>query len=134
MGLTDDSFGDAPKVENERRQFFLLALPLRPQNFVELAVMERCDQELDQWDPGIPFYDGETGEIENGADYVAQFGRELTLDEAKYVREVAGAAVMSRWRLPLIIARELGPTRRDGGPTIQEFRVACEIEGVDPIL
>ncbi len=132
--MTDESFGEAPKVDDEKRQFFLVAVPLRPLNFVEQAVMELCDRELDKCDPGMPFIAGETGALENAADYVAEFGRELTADEAKYVCAVAGAAVMSRWRLPLIIARELGPTRRDGGPTIQEYRVMCEIEGVDPII
>jgi hypothetical protein len=132
--MTDETFGDAPKVEDEKRQIFLVALPCKPLNFVELAVMEKCDEELSLNDPGIPFFDAETGEIENGADYVRDFGRELTLEEAKYIREVSGAAVMARWRLPLIIARELGPTRRDRGPTLQEFRAHCEAEGVDPII
>ena len=125
--MTDDSFGDVP--ENDEVQTILLAVPLKPLNLIEFQLGEMLDEDLSLCDIGIPFLSGETGELENPTDYVAQFGRELTATEAQAIRNILNEPLMAKFRKPLIIARELGPTA-----TLEEYHVACELEGVDPII
>ena len=127
--MTHDSFGDVP--ESEVAQPIFLAVPPKPLNVIELELGERLDLSLN--DPGIPFIDAATGELENPDDYVAQFGRQLTAREAMAIRDIMAEPLMERFRLNLIIARELGPTRRDG-PTLEEFHAACAAEGVTPLI
>jgi hypothetical protein len=125
--MTDESFGDVP--ENETEQAILLAVPTKPLNLIEFELGEMLDEELTGVDIGIPFLDAETGELENPDDYVAQFGRQLTAREVMALQDILNEPLMAKFRLPLIISRELGSSA-----TIEEYRIACELENVDPIL
>lgn len=125
--MTDGSFGDGPKDELE--QTILMAVPLKCLNLIEFELGERLDQELTACDIGIPFLNGETGELENPDDYVAQFGRQLTAREVTAMQNILNEPPMKKFRLPLIIARELGPTA-----TLDEYHAACAAEAVDPII
>jgi len=110
-----------------------LVVPLRPLNMIEHELNGKFIEELATKDAAVPFVNDD-GSIENGDDYVARFGRALNLDEAMAVRDLIEDDVFAKYRKPLIIARELGETQRDGSPTIEQFRAACALEQVEPLL
>jgi hypothetical protein len=126
-----DEFGSLP--EDATDEPIKIMVPLRPLNLIEHELVMKFGEELSIQDAPVPFVNDD-GSLENGDDYVGRFGRALTLDEAMAVRTLIEDHVLAKYRLNIIVARELGETRRDGGPTIAEFRAACAAENVEPLL
>lgn len=126
-----DEFGEA--VVDKRDRPIGLALPLKPLNMIEHELGARYMEELVIHDAPVPFIEDD-GALENAEDYVKRYDRELNLDDVMTLRDLVEEELLERYRLPLIIARELGPTQHDGRPTIEEYRIACALENVDPII
>ena len=126
-----DEFGNIP--EDPTEQPIKMMVPLRPLNLIEHELVSKFMEELSTKDAPVPFANDD-GSLENGDDYVPRFGRKLNLDEAMTVRALIEGDVLSRYRMQIIIARELGETQRDGSPTIEQFRAACALEQVEPLL
>jgi hypothetical protein len=126
-----DEFGNLPEDPTEKP--IKMMVPLRPLNGIEHEIVSKFMEELSTKDAPLPFVNDD-GSLENGDDYVPRFGRALNLDEAMTVRALIEDAVLSHYRIQIIISRELGETRRDGGPTIEEYRAACAAENVEPLL
>ena len=126
-----DEFGDLPQDTADVP--IKLMVPLRPLNAIEHELNGKFIEELATKDAAVPFV-ADDGSLENGDDYLPRFGRKLNLDEAMTVRDLIEDAVFAKYRKPLLIARELGETQRDGSPTIEQFRAACALEQVEPLL
>jgi len=126
-----DEFGSLPEDAIDKP--IKMMVPLRPLNLIEHELVSKFMEELATKDAPLPFVNDD-GSLENSDDYVAHFGRALTLDEAMTVRTLIEDEVLAKYRIQIIIARELGETRRDGGPTIAEYRAACAAENVEPLL
>jgi hypothetical protein len=126
-----DEFGSLPEDETEKP--ILMAVPLRPLNTFEHELLVKFGEELSIVDAPVPFVDDD-GSLENADDYVARFGRALTLDEIMTIRNLIHGDVLEKYRRQLIAARDLGETRRDGGPTIEEYRAACAAENLEPMI
>lgn len=126
-----DEFGNPPEDATEKN--IKLMVPLRPLNGIEHELVSKFMEELTTKDAPVPFVNDD-GSLENSDDYVARFGRALNLDEAMTVRDLIEDAVLAKYRMQIIIARELGETQRDGRPTIEEYRAACAAENVEPLL
>ncbi|HVA17449.1 MAG TPA: hypothetical protein VMV59_07015 [Candidatus Dormibacteraeota bacterium] len=122
---TPSSEQDAPPIK--------LAVPGKAVNALHLELMERMTLDDIGASPMV-FVDNETGELEAPDDFAAAFGRPFTLSEALALDGLIGERVRSKHRMAIIIATEQGPTRLDGGPTLAEFRAACALENVNPIL
>jgi hypothetical protein len=126
-----DEFGSLPEDPTEKP--ILMMVPLRPLNGIEHELVSNFMEELSTKDVPVPFADDD-GSLENGDDYVVRFGRALNLDEAMTIRSLIEDEVLAKYRMQIIIARELGETQRDGRPTIEEYRAACAAENVEPLL
>ena len=130
--MTDEFFGDIPEDPTDKP--FRVALPLRPLNLIEHELNAKFIDELRVRDAPVPFIDDD-GSLENADDYVKHFGRDdLTTNDVMTVRYLIEGALIEKYRMQLIIARELGETRHNGGPSIEEYRAACAAENVDPLL
>jgi hypothetical protein len=127
----DDSFGDVSTAREDQR--IGMAVPLKSINKFEWHLTSLVMEELTLADAPVPFVEGD-GSLENADDYVRRYGRELSLDEVLVVRDLIAEEIVEKYRRQLIIARELGETRRDGGPTIQEYRAACALENIEPLM
>jgi hypothetical protein len=123
-----ESFGDTPGDDATDKPF-LMAVPAKAVNEIEHELSGKFAEEMQQHDAPTPFYDGETGELENGKDYVARYGRTLNLDEVLVVRDLIFDEVMEKYRRQLIISREGGPDL-----TIEQYRAACALENVEPLI
>ena len=126
-----DEFGNLPEDPTDKP--IKLMVPLRPLNMIEHELVGKFGEELATQDAPVPFVNDD-GSLENGDDYVPRFGRALTLDEAMTIRSLIEDEVLAKYRMQIIIARELGETQRDGRPTIEEYRAACAAENVEPLL
>ncbi len=75
-----------------------------------------------------PFIDSEddSGEVDGG-----DFGG-LPLRTALDLRNLQLLDAEEVLRRQVIVARELGPTRTDGGPFTSEYEAACALEGIEP--
>ena len=122
--MRDDVFGDSDTVETERR--IGMAVPARSLNSIEQALLAQFVQVTDGVVPPPPFIDGDTGEIDDGE--YAGLPPRIALD----LRNMLLLDAESVLRKQLIIARELGPTRPDGGPWSHEYEIACQAEGIVP--
>src|ERR1700683_1800721 len=108
-----------------------MAVPLRSLNEIEHEIAWKLGEALAVGDTTpMPFI--EDGEL--AVDYTEHFGRPLTLSEILVVKDLIADEIAAPFRMPLIIARELGPTRRDGGPTIAEYRDGGAAHNVEPLL
>lgn len=126
-----DEFGDIPAdpaVKNIK-----MMLPLRPLNMIEHELNTRFTEELMIVDAPVPFVDDD-GSLENADDNMKKYGRDLNLDEVMTMRSLIETELLERYRRQLIIARELGDQTHDGHPTLEEYRAACALENVEPLL
>lgn len=126
-----DEFG---MPEDATEKPIKMVAPLRPLNTWEHELLVKFGEELSTKDVPVPFVNDD-GSLENGRDYVARFGRPLNLSEVMAVRDLIEGEVLAKYRMQLIIARELGETRdSDGGPTIAEYHAACAAENVETLI
>jgi hypothetical protein len=123
-----ESFGDTPGDDAADKPF-LMAVPLKAINSIEHELSARFGEQMQCHDAPTPFVDGATGELENAADYVARYGRTLSLDEVMVVRDLICDDVLEPYRRQLIIAREGGADL-----TLEQYRAACALENVPPLI
>ncbi len=121
--MRDDVFGDSSVQEN--RQPARMVVPPRALNYIEIELQGQLDGALASA-PNPPFIDGESGDIE-GDDYDG-----LPLRTALDLRNMILLDIGEKLRRQIVIARELGPIRTDGGPFTSEYEIACQLEGVEP--
>jgi hypothetical protein len=122
----DEMFGgsNAPELKPAAR----LVVPARILNSIELSLIEQSGQAVDLLLnlPSVPFVDGESGDIE-GQDFEG-----MSLRTVLGLRSMLLTEVQEKWRRQIIIAREMGPLRPDGGPSAKDYEIACMAEGVNP--
>lgn len=121
--MSKDVFGEPREPEGERP--LKVKWPLRAANVIEQELMGRLGEEM--WPAAPPMIWIEDDEFKNAHDY-AEYG-ELTVYEAMALRDIVMGDIEERYRRQLIVARELG-----GSATIELYRVACEVEGIAPVL
>jgi hypothetical protein len=126
--MADETFGTVGDDDTVERSF-KMAVPLRPVNMIEHELSARFGEQMQCQDAPVPFVDGATGELENAADYVARYGRPLSLDEVMVVRDLICDDVLEPYRRQLIISREGGADL-----TLEQYRAACALENVDPLI
>jgi hypothetical protein len=119
----DEIFGNSS--EPETRKPPRMMVPQRCLNSIEATLLGQISWDQNSWVPP-PFIDGETGDIES-ADYEG-----MTLRTALDLRNMILLEAEEKFRRQIIIARELGPLRIDGGPFTSEYELACAAEGVVP--
>jgi hypothetical protein len=101
-----------------------MVVPSRALNSIEATLigqMAVAESSL----PLPPFIDDE-GDIDGG-DFDG-----MPLRTSLDLRDLLLADAEENFRRQIVIARELGPTRTDGGPFTSEFEIACIAEGVTP--
>jgi hypothetical protein len=118
-----DSFGDSDTIETGRP--IRMATPPRSLNSIEHTLLGQLAAVSDGIVPPPPFI-GDSGEIDGG-EYDGLPGR-IALD----LRNMSLLDAEKILRKQIIIARELGSTRPDGGPFTSEYELACQAEGVNP--
>jgi hypothetical protein len=118
-----DTFGEGA-IETEERPI-RMATAARALNSIEQTLLGQLAAVSDGFVPPPPFID-ENGEIDSG-EYEG-----MPLRFALDLRNLQLLDAESVLRRQLIIARELGPTRPDGGPFTSEYENACLAEGVTP--
>ncbi len=121
--MRDDTFGEGSEPEN--RQPARMVVPPRALNYIEIELQGQLDAALASA-PNPPFIDAESGEVESD-DFDG-----LSLRTALDVRNLILLDIEEKLRRQLVIARELGSIRTDGGPFTTEYEIACALEGVEP--
>jgi hypothetical protein len=122
--MRDEVFGESNEPENE--QPARMVLPARAQNYIEIELRGQLAS-AQAVVPSPPFLDGDSGEFENEAEYGGISPR-TALD----VRNLLLGDHQEKFRRQIALARDLGPTRNDGGPWSSEYELACLIEGIEP--
>jgi hypothetical protein len=115
-------FGQSKELE--KKQPPRMVVPPRCLNSIEATLIAQLANSETCMPP--PFIDGETGDIES-KDYEG-----MNLRTALDLRNLLLLDAEEKLRRQIIIARELGPTRTDGGPFTSEYEIACAAEGVVP--
>lgn len=119
-------FGELPT--DERDKPIRLAVPTRPLNQVEHALMCQMQEEIVcKCDCPVPFI--EDGKIANETDYVRAFGRSLSLDEALTIAGLIAEPSIEKYRKQICAARDLGS---DG--TLADYLLACELLEIEPLV
>ena len=105
-----------------------MVVPGRCLNSIEVALIEQAGQASDLLPslPPLPFIDGETGDVE------AQDFEGLPLRTVLDLRNLLLLEAERPFRRCIVISRELGPMRADGGPFVSEYELACMAERVEP--
>ena len=124
--MSDDVFGEAPNAEREPQ--IKVVFPLHSVNVIEGELRGRMIEAMSLVDHRAPVIFIEDDEWSNAAEYAELYG-ELTLREAIAMQEVVYGDVQEQYRRRLIVARELGESA-----TMDLYLLACELEGIDPIL
>jgi hypothetical protein len=119
----DQVFGEGNASAAERPM--KMATAPRSLNSIEQTLLGQLAAVSDGIVPPPPFID-ESGEIDDG-EYIGMPAR-LALDLRNF--QLLDAEKILRKQI--IIARELGATRPDGGPFTSEYEIACAAEGVNP--
>ena len=114
-----DTFGD-DKAATEKP--IRMALPPRALNSIEIYVEGQLGGVQAATCPPPPFV-----EVGDGDDYDG-----MSLRDAIDMRDMLLLDAEKVFRRQIIIARELGPNREDGGPFVSEYENACLAEGVNP--
>ena len=128
MAQMSEAFGeDEKQPADDAGQHARMAVPVRALNSIEQTLECSMANEAQLVVPPPPFLDGETGLFENADDYGG-----ISLRTAIDVNDMLMRDVQKRWRRQIIIARELGAKRPDGGPFTDEYELACKLEGVEP--
>jgi len=122
--MNDDVFGEGIAAAERPIR---MAIPPRSLNSIEHTLLGQLAAVSDGIVPPPPFLD-EDGEIDSG-----EYER-MPLRIALDLRNMQLLDAEKILRRQLIIARELGPTRPDGGPFTSEYELACQAEGVNPWL
>ncbi len=125
--MSDDVFGEAPELEREPQ--IKMVLPFRPVNIIEGELMGRMGEAMSLVDHRAPPLWIEDDEWSNAAEYAEIYGEPLTLREAIEMQSIVYGDVQEQFRRQLIVARELGESA-----TMDLYLLACELEGIDPIL
>jgi hypothetical protein len=114
--------------EPELKQGPRMVVPQRALNSIEVALVEQAGQAGDLLPsiPSLPFVDGETGDIESN-DFEG-----LPLRTVLDLRNLLLVEAEAPFRRCIVISRELGPMRADGGPFVSEYELNCAAEGVEP--
>jgi hypothetical protein len=120
-----DSFGET--TEEQQAQRPTMSVPARPLNSVELELMEAKALDADGAAPIIWIDKDVNPETWNEQEFADTFGP-VTLQEAKALQDIIFGEIEEKFRRQICIARELG-----ADATLELYRVACEVEGVDPI-
>ena len=120
--MTDEIFGESSEPELTAAP--KLVVPPRCLNFIEVTLIGQLAG-LDAVVPQPPFVEDD-GSIESG-----EFAG-LPLRTALDLRNLMLLDAEEILRRQIIIARELGPVRMDGGPFNSEYEIACIAEGVVP--
>lgn len=124
--MHEEIFGQSsePEMRNGPR----MVVPGRALNSIEVSLSEQAGQAGDLLPslPSVPFIDGETGDIE-GQDFEG-----LPLRTVLDLRNLLLLEAERPFRRCIIIARELGPMRSDGGPFVSEYELNCAAENVEP--
>ena len=124
--MQSDIFGQSSEPELKRPP--RLVVPARCLNSIELALIEQAGHagEMSPGLPSLPFVDGETGDID-GQDFEG-----MSLRTVLDLRNLLLVEAENVFRRCIIVARELGPVRDDGGPFASEYELNCAAEGVEP--
>jgi hypothetical protein len=124
--MHEEIFGQSSEPDLKRPP--RLVVPQRCLNAIEVALIEQAGHAADLLPslPSLPFIDGESGDIE-GQDFEG-----MPLRTVLDLRNLLLLEAEKPWRRCIIIARELGPERDDGGPFTSEYEIACQAEGVNP--
>jgi hypothetical protein len=124
--MNDDVFGEAPDLEREPQ--IKVIWPLRPASLIEGELLGRMGEAMSLVDHRAPPIWIEDDQWCNAAQYAELYG-ELTLHEALAMQQIVYGDVQEQFRRQLIVARELGESA-----TVDLYLLACELEGIDPIL
>jgi len=124
--MTDAFFGEAKGDEQERQ--LKVKWPLRPLNLIEAELNGAMCEAMTLEEHRAPLVFIEDSQFANEEEWTALYGP-MTAFEAMTMREIVFGGVAERYRRQLIIARELG-----ANATLDLYLIACEVEGIDPIL
>jgi len=119
-----DYFGQAKDDATEPR--LKVKWPCRPVNVIEGALLGCMIEAAQIEEHRAPMVFIEEDQFANADEYAAMYG-DVTAHEALALRDIIGGEVVERFRRQLILARELG-----GNPAL--YFVACEVEGLNPII
>jgi hypothetical protein len=120
----DEFFGNAD-TETKRRP--TLAVPGRALNTIEIELRGLMAQEPDA--PAIWLDGDDDAPWTNAAEWETFFGTSLSLAEVLKLDDILQGKVIAKYAKQIVIARELGNT-----PTIELYRIACEVEGIPPLI
>ena len=119
----EEVFGESDAIEE--RAPARMVVPPRCLNSIEATLGGQLAG-IEASVPQPPFIDAETGDLE-GDDYGG-----VSLRTALDIRNLLLLDKEKSLRRQIVIARELGPTRADGGPFTSEYEIACLAERIQP--
>lgn len=125
--MSDDYFGEAR--EEGRAPQLKVKWPLRPANLIEGGLNGLMGDAMQLVQGRAPVIFIEDDEFKNANEYAAIYGTPLTVHEAIAMQGIVYGEVQEKFRRQLIVARELGESA-----TMERYLIACEAEGIDPIL
>jgi hypothetical protein len=118
------SFGEEPKTIKAKGPVKLLLAP-QPINQIESQLYVTMLAEM----PIVPVSFDQDGELSNPEDFEAYYGRPFTLAEAVEMWRIENEHLGPQYRLQLLTARDLGSKA-----TWEEFLLACEMQGIAPLI
>ena len=124
--MSDEFFGEAKGDEQERP--LKVKWPLRALNLVESELYGAMCEAMVLEEHRAPLVFLEEDQFANEEQWTALYGP-MSAIEAIAMREIVFGEVQERYRRQLIVARELGEKA-----TPELYLIACEVEGIDPIL
>lgn len=125
--MSDDFFGEAS--DDACEPVLKVKWPLRSANVIEAEINGLMSEAMQLVAHAAPPIFVEDDEFKNADQYAAIYGEALTVHEAIAMQGIVYGEVQERFRRQLIVARELGETA-----TLELYLIACEAEGIDPIL
>jgi hypothetical protein len=124
--MSDNFFGEARGDEQER--VLKVKWPLRPLNLIEAELNGAMCEAMTLEEHRAPLVFIEDDQFANDEEWAALYGP-MTAHEAIAMRDIVFGEVAERYRRRLIVARELGAKA-----TLELYLIACEAEGIEPIL
>jgi hypothetical protein len=124
--MSDEIFGEAKEDTQERQ--LKVKWPLRALNLVESNLYGAMCEAMVLEESRAPFVFLEDDQFANEEEWTALYGP-MTAHEAIARRDIVFGEVGEKFRRQLIVARELGEKA-----TLELYLIACEVEGIDPIL
>lgn len=120
-----DAFGS--EQQDPQSKPLRLVVPTRAVNAIELELRSAMHEEIAMQD--APFLFVEDDGTHNADDFIPQFGRPFTLDEALAIGGIIAEPIEEKYRRQIVIARELGDKC-----AVALYVAACLIEGVSPLI